>query len=117
MRDAGTASPMTEICASLGVRKALFTRIDASAPWGWTSSGEKVVKFVLVVRGTGFLVLPTEATPIALRAGDVFIMLDDTPYTMFDRESSATMDCVDVEKYRTDNHIEVGGGGCRTSFS
>ena len=116
MWDSEAASPIAEICASLGVRKALFTRIDASAPWGWTSSGEKVVKFVLVVRGAGILALSTAAAPIALRAGDVFIMLDDTPYAMFDHESSAMVDCVDVEKSRVGNHIEVGGGGALTTF-
>ena len=108
--------PLTEICASMRVQTALFTRIDASAPWGWASSGEAAVKFVLVVRGTGVLVLPTQPAPIALRGGDVFIMLDDTPYKMFDQNSSETVDCVEVENRRVGNHIKVGGDGALTTF-
>ncbi|MBB3458297.1 AraC-like DNA-binding protein [Rhizobium sp. BK313] len=108
--------PLTEICASLRVRRAMFTRIDAYAPWGWASSGELVVKFVLVVRGAGVLMLPTEPVPVALRGGDLFIMLDDTPYKMFDQSGSVLMDCIDVEKRRVGNYIRVGGDGALTTF-
>ena len=108
--------PLTEILGEMRIRQATFTRLDATAPWAFESSGDPVVKFVLVVRGAGVLTTGTHPDPIPLRGGDVFIMLDSEPYRMYDREDSLPMDCVDVEKLRVGNRIEVGGGGALTTF-
>jgi len=43
-------------------------------------------------------------------------MLDAEPYRMFDHEDSRTIDCIEVEKLRVGNRIEVGGGGAVTTF-
>jgi AraC-like DNA-binding protein len=108
--------PLTEIFSEMRIGKATFTRLDATAPWAWASSGDTAVKFVLVVRGSGVLTTADHPGPIALRGGDVFIMLDDQPYRMYDDEASLPMDCVEIEKRRVGNHIEVGGGGALTTF-
>lgn len=108
--------PLTDILAGLRIRRALFTRLDASAPWGFDSSGEPFLKFVLLVRGSAILTTDSRSEPIALRGGDVFIMLEDQPYRIYDHEDSVTTDCVDIEKLRIGNTIEVGGGGAVTSF-
>jgi AraC-like DNA-binding protein len=108
--------PLSDILAGMRIRKALFTRLDASAPWGFASTGDPVVKFVLVVRGSAILTTASCPGPIALRGGDVFIMVDDEPYRLYDHESSLTIDCVEVEKLRVGNQIAVGGGGAVTTF-
>jgi AraC-like DNA-binding protein len=108
--------PLTDILVGLHIRTANFTRMDASAPWGVNSPGERGVKFVLLVRGSAILTTPGSPQPIALRSGDVFIKLDDTPYRLYDHEDSALIDCVDVERLRVGNHIQVGGGGALTTF-
>ncbi|AJR23382.1 MULTISPECIES: AraC family transcriptional regulator [Sphingobium] len=108
--------PLTEIFTQMRIRKAGFTRLDATAPWGFMSKGEQAVKFVLVVRGSGILISGNNAEPIPLRGGDVFIMLDDEPYRLFDHEGSQMIDCVDVEKLRVGHRIELGGGGALTTF-
>lgn len=46
-------------------------------PWGFASRGERAVKFVLVLRGSGILTSQRHSELIPLRGGDVFIMLDD----------------------------------------
>lgn len=108
--------PLTDILSGLRIRNANFTRMDASAPWGVKSPGEGGVNFVLLVRGSAMLSTPGTAQPIALRGGDVFIKLDDSPYRLYDREDSALIDCVEVEKLRVGNRIQVGGGGAVTTF-
>ncbi|WP_228894772.1 AraC family transcriptional regulator [Pseudoduganella aquatica] len=108
--------PLTDILSGLRIRQANFTRMDASAPWGVNSPGEGGVNFVLLVRGSAILSTPGSPQPIALRSGDVFIKLDDSPYRLVDREDSALIDCVEVEKLRVGNHIQVGGGGAVTTF-
>jgi AraC-like DNA-binding protein len=108
--------PLTDILTGLRIRAARFTRLDASAPWGVNSPGEHGVNFVLVVRGSAVLTSAASTQPIALRGGDVFIKVDDTPYRLYDHEDSALIDCVDVEKMRVGNHIQIGGGGALTTF-
>lgn len=90
--------------------------MDASAPWGVNSPGERGVNFVLMVRGSAVLSTPGTPHPAALRSGDVFMMLGDAPYRLFDHEDSALIDCVEVEKLRVGNHIQLGGGGPLTTF-
>lgn len=108
--------PLSNILTGLRIREANFTRMDASAPWGINSPGESGVNFVLLVRGSAILTTPNHSEPIALRSGDVFIMLSDTPYRLYDNKDSALIDCVEVEKQRVGNYIQVGGGGAVTTF-
>jgi AraC-like DNA-binding protein len=108
--------PLSDILTGLRIRRAMFTRLDASAPWGFDSTGEPFLKFVLLVRGSAILTMPNSPEPVALRSGDVFIMLQDQQYRIYDHEDSVTTDCIDIEKLRIGNKIEVGGGGAVTSF-
>lgn len=108
--------PLAEILTEMRIQKATFTRLEATAPWGFASRGERAVKFVLVLRGSGILTFPQHPEPIPLRGGDVFIMLDDEPYRLFDHEDSQMMDCLEVEKMRVGHRIALGGGGAITTF-
>jgi AraC-like DNA-binding protein len=108
--------PLTDILNGLRIRTASYIRMDASAPWGVNSPGERGINFVLLVRGSAILTSPDSAQPIALRGGDVFIKLDNTPYRLYDHEDSALIDCVAVKKQRVGNHIQIGGGGPMTTF-
>lgn len=108
--------PLTDILKGLSIRAASFTRMDASAPWGVNSPGERGVNFVSLVRGSAILATPEHPQPIAMRGGDVFIKLDGAPYRLYDHEDSVLIDCVDVEKGRVGNHIQIGGGGALTTF-
>jgi AraC-like DNA-binding protein len=108
--------PLTDILTGMRIRAASFTRLDASAPWGINSPGDRGVGFVLVVRGSAVLTAPDVPQPIALRSGDVFMRLDNAPYRLYDHESSTLIDCVEIEKQRVGNHIAIGGGGAITTF-
>jgi AraC-like DNA-binding protein len=108
--------PLTDILTAMHVRKATFYRLDARAPWGFSSPGEPAIKFVYVVRGAGILSTATQPNPIALRSGDVFIMFDDEPYSIYDDQSSAMIDCMEVKDMRVGSRIEVGGSGALTTF-
>jgi AraC-like DNA-binding protein len=108
--------PLTDILTGLHIRAANYTRMNASAPWGVNSPGERGVNFVVLVRGSAILTSPDCAQPVALRGGDVFVKLDNAPYRLYDHEDSTLIDCVDVEKQRVGNQIQIGGGGAVTTF-
>lgn len=98
------------------IRKAKFTTLDATAPWGVVSTGDPAIKFVLVVRGSGVLTTRGNPHAVSLRAGDVFIMFGNEPYQVYDHADSRTTDCLDVETLRVGNRIQFGGGGATTTF-
>jgi AraC-like DNA-binding protein len=108
--------PLSDTLASLRIRSANFTRMDAYAPWGVMSPGERGVNFVLLVRGSAVLSTPDSAHTIALRSGDVFLKLDGVPYRLFDHEDSTLIACAEIEKQRVGNHIRIGADGTLTTF-
>ncbi|NVD41877.1 AraC family transcriptional regulator [Ensifer sp. HO-A22] len=108
--------PLTDIFSSMRIRKAKFTTLDATAPWGVVSIGDPAIKFVLVVRGSGVLTTRENPHTVSLRAGDVFIMFGNEPYQVYDHADSRTTDCLDVETLRVGNRIQFGGGGATTTF-
>ncbi|MFK4771809.1 cupin domain-containing protein [Rhizobium sp. ZW T2_16] len=107
---------LSKIFAAPRIKGAKFTCLEASAPWGISSPGERVVKFVHVVEGAAVLTTPDRVEPTRLLSGDVFILLDETAYKIFDNERSLLIDCVDIERGRVGDRIEFGGGGATTTF-
>ena len=108
--------PLSEICASMRVQKALFTRVEASAPWGVRSPVHDGFKFALLVRGSCVLTTRANEAPITLRSGDVFIALDGSPYETYDAPGSALLDCAEVMARQIDDTIAIGGGGAASTF-
>ncbi|RVH94103.1 AraC family transcriptional regulator [Sinorhizobium medicae] len=108
--------PLTDIFSSMRMRKAKFTTLDATAPWGVASDGDPAIKFVLVVRGSAVLTTRENPHPVSLRAGDVFIIFGNEPYRVIDHKGSLAVDCLDVETLRVGNRIQFGGGGATTTF-
>ncbi|KQV78126.1 AraC family transcriptional regulator [Rhizobium sp. Root1220] len=108
--------PLSEILSLMRIRKAGFTRLSALAPWGLKSDGSPAIQFVLVVEGSGVLTTRSGSLPVPLSSGDVFILLGNEPYQLFDHESSVVTPCVDVEALRVGSRIEFGGGGDATTF-
>jgi len=110
--------PLSEVFGSMRIDKSTYTRLEATAPWGFRSPGGECtgVNFVLVIRGSGLLRMKKQSESISLSGGDVFILFDDEPYTLVDHPRSKIIDCSEVEKLRVHNVIEIGGGGAPTTF-
>lgn len=108
--------PLSEVFNSAHVRKAVFTRLYATAPWGFEAQRGPQLKFALVLTGGGILQTEAQPDPVRLSAGDVFIMLDDAAYSITDESRSVMIDCDYVETLRVGNRIDIGGGGALASF-
>jgi AraC-like DNA-binding protein len=108
--------PLSEIFNSAHVTKAVFTRLYATAPWGFQAQRGPQLKFTLVLTGGGILETEAQPDPVRLSTGDVFIMLDDAAYSITDGSRAVMIDCEYVETLRVGNRIDIGGGGALTSF-
>src|SRR5260370_3007735 len=101
------------------IQEAIYTRLEATAPWGFHYTGDTVprIRFGLMVRGSGLLKFKNERQAIPLSAGDVFIfILSDEAFTLVDHPRSAVADYRELRKLEADCVIHYGGGGAPTTL-
>lgn len=72
--------PFTEVLAALGTHSVRGTSLEAGGDWALSFDGRERLKFVAVMKGQCWLILP-DFPPEALREGEV-ILLGDTQYTV-----------------------------------
>ena len=111
--------PLSEVFGSMRIQDAIYTRLEATAPWGFRYSGDTVprIRFGLMVRGSALLKFKNQRQAIPLSGGDVFIfILSDEPFTMLDHPRSAVVDYRELRKLEVDRVIHYGGGGSLTTL-
>lgn len=108
--------PLDEIFSAMQVENALYARLEASAPWGLhTRQADGTARFGLVLRGGARLTMKG-AAPIALAAGDCFLIPHGLAYTLQDRPGSPTVNCIDAVRGNVGGVVSLGGGGAATSI-
>jgi AraC-like DNA-binding protein len=114
----GFTNPLSEVLGSIRIEKAECTRLEATSPWGFRSSGlkGKRVLFVFVVAGSAFLKFEGKPEATALSGGDLLIMFDDQPFSMADHSCSRIVDSSEVRKQRVNGVVRYGGGGPITTL-
>ena len=108
---------LSDVLATLGTRGVRGTRLEASGAWSLSFQGQGRLKFVAVIRGRCWLVLPG-AAPETLSEGDVFL-LSNTPYTVASDSRVEPVDgmrlfeppgCNSVRLGDGDETVMIGGG-------
>lgn len=109
--------PLDEVFSAMRVENALYARLEATAPWGLSTQRGQTSRFGLVLRGGCWLTLDDEPdpTPIALSAGDCFVIPRGRPYSLRDDMKSATVNCVDIVRSNVGGVVPLGGGGASTT--
>ena len=110
--------PLSEVFGSMGIQEAVYTRLEATAPWGFRYSGDTGprIRFALMVRGSGLLKFKNHRQAIPLSGGDVFLfILNDQPFTLVDHPRSPVVDYTELRKFEKDCVIHYGGGGSLTT--
>jgi AraC-like DNA-binding protein len=111
--------PLSEVFGSMRIQDAIYTRLEATAPWGFHYTGDTAprIRFGLMVRGSALLKFKNHRQVISLSAGDVFIfILNDDAFTMVDHPRSAVADYRELRKLEVDCVIHYGGGGAPTTL-
>jgi AraC-like DNA-binding protein len=110
--------PLSEVFGSMRIQDAIYTRLEATAPWGFRYPGDTVprIRFGLMVRGSALLKFKNQRQAIPLSAGDVFIfILSDEAFTVVDHARSRVVDYRELRKLEVDCVIHYGGGGTPTT--
>lgn len=107
---------LSQLIGSLRVENAVYTRFEATSPWGHRVGHRGRVKFVLVTDGACWLRTGALPAPLELRTGDLFLVLDGTPYMVSDRPNARCLSCDDLEPRREGFLVRYGGGGAATTL-
>lgn len=107
--------PLDDVFAAMRVRSAVYARLEAGAPWGVSLAGGESARFGLVVRGGCLLEVEGVDQPVALAAGDCYVLAHGTPYVLRDHPDTPTVSCVSVVRDRIGGLVELGGTGMAAS--
>ncbi|HWY44442.1 MAG TPA: AraC family transcriptional regulator [Candidatus Sulfotelmatobacter sp.] len=110
--------PLSEVFGSMRIQEAVYTRLEATAPWGFRYSGDPGprIRFALLVRGSALLKFKSQRQAIPLSSGDVFIfILSDEPFTVVDHPRSPVVEYGELRKIERGSVIHYGGGGPLTT--
>jgi AraC-like DNA-binding protein len=111
--------PLSEVFGSGRIQGAVYTRLEATAPWGFHYTGDTIprIRFALMIRGSALLRFKSQRRAIPLSAGDLFIfILSDEAFTMVDHPRSPVADYRELRKLEADCVIHYGGGGALTTL-
>jgi AraC-like DNA-binding protein len=103
--------PLDDAFSAMRVRESLYARVDASAPWAIRFREGKAARFGLVISGACWLATEAPAQSIRLEAGDCYVILDGSTYTLGDDPRSKPLNCFDVVPRLVDGAVSIGGGG------
>src|SRR5258708_13016900 len=103
--------PLDDAFSAMRVRESLYARLDAGAPWAVRFREGKAGRFGLVVAGSCWLTTEAPAKSIRLSAGDCYVILDGSTYTLGDDPRSPALNCFDVVPKLVDGAVSIGGGG------
>lgn len=111
--------PLDEVFAAMRVDSALYARLEAKAPWGLsTRRVDTTTRFGLVLRGGCWLRLDDAGAgtqPVALVAGDCFVIPRGDAYTLCDDFASPRVNCVDLVRANLGGVVALGGDGAQSS--
>ena len=103
--------PLDDAFSVMRVRESLYARVDAGAPWAIRFREGKAARFGLVIAGSCRLTMEQPAKSIQLAAGDCYVILDGSTYTLGDDPRSVPLNCFDVMPKLVDGAVRIGGDG------
>lgn len=108
--------PLTDFLPAMRVERAVYTCVEATAPWGLDLIAYHHTKFGLVVRGNCWINVEGDPTPVALSAGDCYLLPRGNAFTLRDSLATPTQKFEDVLKNIEGRVLRHGGGGAATTI-
>ena len=100
--------PLSEVLASLGLRSARCTRLEAGGRWALSFPAKPALKFAAVLRGQCWITLPG-APPRRLDAGDAFCLANAPGYVLANDPQKPPQDGVALFDWAHSDTAHHGG--------
>jgi len=106
--------PLEDILTAMRVRDALYARVEARAPWGVAFGRDERLRFAVVVHGQCLLSAPGLEAPVALHAGDCFIVKGEACFDLQDAQGRPLQPCGEIFGGEGGDRVSIGGKGPAT---
>lgn len=108
--------PLTDLLPAMRVERAVYTRVEATAPWGLDCIAYHHTKFGIVLQGNCWISVEGEATPIALTGGDCYLLPRGNAFMLRDNPATHPDKLEDALKNLDGRVLRHGGGGEPTTI-
>ena len=98
----------------LKVKEAVYTRVEATAPWGFDFIPYHHTKFGIVTEGECFIDLKNGQEPLALKQGSCYLLSRGDAFRLRDPNLCDAIDFEDALPYLDQRVLRYGGGGVKT---
>jgi len=102
---------LTDLLPAMRVKSAMYTRVEATSPWGLEFIPYHHTKFGLVLEGNAYIVIAGEAAAVPLSAGDCYLLPRGEAFTLKASLDSPTQNFEDVWGQIEGRTLRYGGGG------
>lgn len=108
--------PLTDLLPAMRVERAVYTRVEASAPWGLDCIAYHHTKFGIVMQGNCWITVEGDPTPVALTTGDCYLLPRGNAFMLRDSLTSKATKLEDALKNLDGRVLRHGGGGEPTTI-
>lgn len=102
---------LSDLFPGLRVQEAVYTRVEASAPWGLDFIPYYHTKFGLVLEGECQIDLKNGEAPVHLRKGECYLLPRGEAFRLRDRHGSPATPFEDALHLLDGRLLKLGGGG------
>lgn len=102
---------LTDLLPAMRVKSAMYTRVEATAPWGLDFIPYHHTKFGLVLEGNAYINIAGDPTAVPLSAGDCYLLPRGDAFTLRDSFDSPLRNFEDVWGQIEGRTLRYGGGG------
>lgn len=103
--------PLSEFLPAMRLESAVYTRLEASAPWGLDFNAYHHTKFGIILQGECLISVQGSADFITLSAGSCYLLPRGNPFTLRDHRDTALINFEDTLHLLDGRILRIGGGG------
>ena len=107
--------PLSDFLPAMRVERAVYTRVEATAPWGFDFNAYHHTKFGLVLQGRCWIDVAGAPRPVALNAGDCYLLPRGDAFTLRDDPGTLLVNFEEVLPRLDGRVLRYGGGGAATT--
>jgi len=108
--------PLTDLLPSMRVLSAVYTRLEASSPWGLDFIPYRHTKFGLVLEGNCWIGLRDGTPPVQLKAGSCYLLPRGDAFTLREHPEARAVDFEEAAEHMIGRTLRLGGDGPVTTI-
>jgi AraC-like DNA-binding protein len=102
--------PMLDFFPKLSLKQAVYTRVEARAPWGVDLIAYHHTKFGVITAGDCYIDLKDGEKPVRLTRGSCYLLPRGDAFRLRDKPATATVDFEDTLKNLDGRVLRLGNG-------